>query len=514
MFDDPNLRTKLKQIFLADTDRFDELIVAAGIDPKKDLIGADLRGADFAGSVMDGWDLSRCDLTGASFSGAKIRNLVTRDAIGADLQGVIPFDDTQEEIPLHSPGSVEWIVDEIRKSKTGAQRGPLIKTLIAEHSSNERAWHFLLDEQLRRERVGRLASMIIDAWASTQPSPESAGIDQRFRLLRKGGNSYIMVRAKLLRELAVRLGRNVQLLDLCREIVRTEGYWSSGTTALSILADVFAGQDDVRAFLVELIAGNKWSGFRYQLVPPILKAFDAPSVREVIEAAILNSSFPVFERTAMVSCYYRAKRDDPRVSRFLDSLLESTDPSLRAAVVRAKGEFLYGNSSEISQWLVSIVSSGDDDLVRVAAVEGLAKRKDQVEFLRKTVMSDTSDQVRTAALQGLHYRGYKNPRWYSDILKNDAADSVRSAALGWLQNYGVHEMGEDELRYLLLDEIAREPPGTSTGEAAGIALQYWPTDSRIRKQVRDLIPRLPEELGNWRARLSWMLRKFAAELEN
>jgi hypothetical protein len=165
MFDNPHLRTSLTQLFSAQTDRFDELIVAAGLNPKKDLAGADLRNADFADSVMDGWDLSGCDLTGASFTGAKIRDLITKDAIGLNLAGALSLNEVPWDVLGPSDG-YSWIVEQILKSTNRAKRGPLIERLLTDYGSEERTWSFLLKHQLRRERVGKLVSRIISAWES------------------------------------------------------------------------------------------------------------------------------------------------------------------------------------------------------------------------------------------------------------------------------------------------------------------------------------------------------------
>src|SRR5580700_8534307 len=184
MFDHADLQLKLGRLFSAGTDRFDELLAAAGVNPKTDLVGADLQGANFTGSVMNGWDLSYCDLTGASFAGARIKNLIIRDAVGVDLSGAIPLDDSDERL-AREPDSFDRTIEQIRSSTNGAQRGPLIKKLLDRHGFDDRTWPFLLNEQLKRERVGRLVSLIIDEWESRQSNPFAVGNELRIGLLQR-----------------------------------------------------------------------------------------------------------------------------------------------------------------------------------------------------------------------------------------------------------------------------------------------------------------------------------------
>jgi hypothetical protein len=81
--------TVINNVLSIPDDRFDALLEAAGLDPKRDLRFADLRKVDFGGSVMHEWDLTGADLRGASFRGARILNCIFTDAKGVNLSGSI-----------------------------------------------------------------------------------------------------------------------------------------------------------------------------------------------------------------------------------------------------------------------------------------------------------------------------------------------------------------------------------------------------------------------------------------
>ena len=65
---------------------FRDLVIAAGLDPERDLVGASLRELDFRNEDLQGFDFSETDLTGADFRRAKLDRAVFRDA---ELTGVI-----------------------------------------------------------------------------------------------------------------------------------------------------------------------------------------------------------------------------------------------------------------------------------------------------------------------------------------------------------------------------------------------------------------------------------------
>lgn len=509
MFEDVGLRTKLAQLFSANTDRFDQLAVAAGLDPRTDLVGADLRGADFAGSVMDRWDLSSCDLTGASFSGAKIRDLITKDAIGVNLSGAVPLNDIEEDRPDRSD-TFESIVEEIRSSTTGVLRGPLIKKLLADHASDERTWSFLLNHQLIFERVGRFVSMIIDAWESRQePATAAAGNQLRIRLLREGGNSYITVRARLLRELASRLGRNEELLELCKDAIRREGYWTSGAAALSILAQVFTGDREVASFLESLLSGRKWSGSKSEVIFALLKGFDSPTARKIIESAIGDELLPMYERIAMLRSYYRAKQDDPNIVRFVDGVFQDSEPELRAAALRAKTENGRRASGDILANLQSVAKSDKDYQVRVAALDVIGSSAGQLDFLQEIATTDQDEHVRSCATRAVDRLGYSDREWYIKIFRNDPSDDVRNAALSWFLAQEQEAVGKNELRDLLIEEMKRAEPGFTAARAAYNAIELWPNDNLIRNLARSLVIHLPKNTGGWNQRLRVVLEKLS-----
>lgn len=70
----------------ADGASFSELITIAGLDPARDLRGADLSGIDFAGCDLAGYDFSGANLSDASFQQALIDHAVFDRA---DLSGVV-----------------------------------------------------------------------------------------------------------------------------------------------------------------------------------------------------------------------------------------------------------------------------------------------------------------------------------------------------------------------------------------------------------------------------------------
>jgi hypothetical protein len=507
MFEDPRLQANLGQLFSADSDRFDELIAAAGLDPKTDLVGADLRGANFAGSIMNGWDLSRCDLTGASFSGAKIRDLRTKDTIGLNLNGAILLDEVAEDLREPSDG-FDGILEQIRRSTNGAQRGPLIENLLSKHGSDERTWSFLLGHQLRRERVGRYVSLIIDAWESTQPDAEAAGNELRLKLLSPEGNPYITVRARLLQELASRLGPKDEVLEVCKVAVEREGYWTSGRTAVSILAGLFSGDKRAASFLEELISRPKWSGFKSNVVRALFEGFDSASVRQVVENAILDESQERYQRSGMLTSYCRAKSDVPSTAQFAKRIFEtSADPEIRAAAISARSVYGDLKGADASETLREIAIDDKDYQVRGAALDAIRHLgREHLDFLLQRATTDQSGEVRSLAVRSVAVLGYNNHEWFVKIFRDDPADLVRRAALDRLLSRSRTSNDEDKLRGPLTNEIERADPSFAAARAANEALKRWPGDSAIRSLVAKMLTRLPENTGGWKAELRSMLQ--------
>ncbi len=503
MFDHGNLRLRLGRLFAARTSRFDELLAESGVNPKTDLVGADLRGADFAESIIDGWNLSRCDLTGASFFGAKIRNLTIEEALGADLTGAVMLDQLDQK-PMRSLDPLNDLIEQIRASTNGAQRSPLILRLLDTHGLDEKAWAFLLNEQLRRERVGRLVNLIIATWEARQPDPFSAGNDLRVQLLQSNGNQYITVRARLLRDLASRLGRNEQVLDLCKAAIEREGYWTSGQTALSILSNVFAGEVAISSYLENLISGRDWGGFRFHVAASLLEGFDSESARETIESAILDASLPLYERSGMLESYCRLKSGDRRAIDFAEQVLQtSSEQELRATVVRAKYHHLDRRDDAAVRKVRTIAAEDEGYQVRLAALSAIGSARNQLQFLIERAVDDAHADVRSAAVRRVHQLGYENGDWYANIFSNDSGSSVRSAALDAL--LPPNAIAEPQLRDLLAQAISRSEPDYVTARVAWEALQRWPSDKPIVALTQQMINRLPEDMRHWRTRLMSLL---------
>jgi HEAT repeats len=74
----------------------------------------------------------------------------------------------------------------------------------------------------------------------------------------------------------------------------------------------------------------------------------------------------------MIRAYYNAKSDDPEVKRFVDRLFEtSSDPNIRAAVIRAKADFRPKMKPDDLETLRTVAVSDKDFEVRLAALAGL-----------------------------------------------------------------------------------------------------------------------------------------------
>ena len=211
----------------------------------------------------------------------------------------------------------------------------VIESLLARHASDERIWPFLLEHQVKRERVGKCVSLIIDLWETTQPNPKVAGTELRMQLLRRGGNPYVTVRVRLLRELVARIGPSDEVFELSKGLVELDGYLSSGILAISILAEHFANDRRAEEFLKQLLQRPNWFGFRSQVVSALLEGFDSTANRQHVEAAISDRSLEKYQRSGMLEAYGKADPKNPGVLRFIKRSFESdTEPEVRAAAIR------------------------------------------------------------------------------------------------------------------------------------------------------------------------------------
>jgi hypothetical protein len=506
MFSDPKLSASLAGLFSAETTRFDQLLLAAGLDPTKDLVGADLKDAIFDGSIMDGWDLSRCDLTGASFAGARVRNLMTTDAVGLNLAGAEPLED---ELNLESPPSDELssLIEHIEKGTRGKERWPFLERLLRDHTQDQRAWKFLLDRHLRRERVAKHVSWIVREWELTQAKSEPAGNDLRLKLLRRGGSPYITVRARLLKELAARVGPTDDVFEISKAFIEEEGYWTSGLTAMSILAELFSGNIRAATVLKEVISRPNWVGSIADIVAALFKGFDGLATRNFVENAIVDVSRQKYQRASMLTSYARHCDDRAAVRELAIRLFDvDKEPEVRAAAtdVRAKFGDLFGPNT----WkeLQTIARQDRDYQVRSAALRALRVLDvDQTSFFLERAEKDENGTTRATALWGLETLGYKKQRWYSQIFARDPDDFVRRSALNWLLK---SEDIKDEMwfRDLLIGELGQKEPSLAAARAADVLMARWPNDPEIPHLVIDFLARCPKEISGWSYSLRETLR--------
>ena len=456
MFSDPTLLTKLNNVFAAETDLFDELLVAAGLDPKKDLIGADLSGANFAGCTIDGWNLSRCDLTGASFVGAKVRNLVTTDAVGVDLTGAETLQDPS--LPEEDSAVFNSLIDRIRESAKAATRWPFIERLLKEYGSDKRTWDYLLNVHLRRERVGKFVSRIIDEWESTQAKGEGAGNKLRIALLRESRTGYITVRARLIRELAGSMGPRREVFDLCKMMIEHEGYFTSGIAAMSILAHVFRLDEDAADVLRNAIE-ERVSVSKYDAVTALLEGFDNPGNRRFVEAAILDAKQQSYHRAGMLRSYARHCRHSAALTQLAIQIFRtSTEPWMREVALDVRASYGDLVGPEQSTVLQDIARNDGEERVRRAALTALSSRGvDQLPFILTLAQEDSESAVRAAAVNIAVSLGFKDREWFSYIFEHDEAEVVRQIGLDRLLRDD--EAKDDRrLRSLLIKEIARPEP--------------------------------------------------------
>ena len=103
-----DLHRALDGILNCESNRFDDILAASGMDPRSDLAGNDLAGSEFVGTQerpldIRGWDLSRCDLTGAVFEHVLADETTNLD--GAELEGIAgPDADRIRELAATGPG--------------------------------------------------------------------------------------------------------------------------------------------------------------------------------------------------------------------------------------------------------------------------------------------------------------------------------------------------------------------------------------------------------------------------
>lgn len=67
-----DLLWRIERILESPSDRFDDLVRAAGLDPKKDLRFGDWQNLDFSDSDLRAFDFTGCNLSGANFNNALI----------------------------------------------------------------------------------------------------------------------------------------------------------------------------------------------------------------------------------------------------------------------------------------------------------------------------------------------------------------------------------------------------------------------------------------------------------
>jgi hypothetical protein len=507
MLFDEKTKNDLKNLFSKNTDRFDELLETAGLDPKHDLVGADLSGADFSGSYIDGWNLSGCDLSGASFIGARIRNLKTAGAVGLDLTGA-EIIEANEESAAEQKRDFNWIIQQINKGTRGGERWPFLQELLSRFYSDDRAWEFLRDH-LNRERVGKYVSHIINAWE--QRESREVGTKLRLELLRPGGNPYITVRARLLKELANRVGAEDEVLEIAKDMIEREGYWTSGIATMETLSKVFAGDPRASEILTYAISHGKFVSIG-DATRALLKGFPTTTSLDFVEQRISDSDQNRYQRAIMIENYAAANLEPTRTWNFLRKIFETElDGRVRAAALRARNRYGSRSSSDSAEYLQHLAVEDSDDDVRTSALQILAwQGKALIPFLLERAMQDVEPSVRVTAIYLVQELGFNEPDWFLGLI-SDESDSVRGALLEWvLHNEAV--VGEREIKEILVELIRSQKPSYAAARAGYLALKRWPDSRDILDMVAELYRSLPRSIGGWNVTLRNELLKHGVVL--
>lgn len=508
VFQDSQFRSQLRQLFRSDEERFDLLLAAAGLDPAKDLVGADLRNANFSGSLVDRWNLTGCDLTGVSFVGARVFGVLTTDAVGLDLSGaiILDFPPTPEAKP---DGELALLFDQIQKSANGAQRGPLIQRLMRDYPHEERVWDFLIRIHLRQERTGKYVSLILNAWERVGPGSQVEANRLRIELLEPKGTPYITVRGRLLREIAARLGPTEEVFDIAKRMALNEGEYTSGAAAMSVLGDAFAGDDRAASVLKMIVSKPDSWGASSIAATSLLEGFDSKRNQEFVRNAIRDRARTPYQRSGMLYAYCRHASQGVDTRKLIEEILRGDDVGvMKGAAVTALSIFSVFGSTETLEHLRRFAQTETEEDVRIAAIDGLSRfGGSQTEFLVKCYKSETSGRVRRAAVTNLEKVGFQDNSWFTSVLVLDQSDLVRGAALSWLLN---DDKRIDDIRELLIGEASRIDPGYASARAGFIALSRWPESETVRAIVERLVQTLPKDMSNWRSSLSSKLQEISA----
>jgi len=474
-----------------------------------------LRGASFDGCVLDGWDLSSCDLTGASFKGAKVRGLKADGSVGLDLSGSESLDlailpgnhDDFDEI-----GS---LIAQIEKRNRGNERRPLLEKLLTNYFSDDRAWKFLRESHLKRERVGSLVAMIIQAWEKKTGDPH-AGVELMRQLLGRSGSPYITVRARLLRDFAGRVGNTDELFDMLGETAKREGWWSTGSTALSILAKAFSGEERAANVMRSIVTESGWFGARADAVKALIQGFYSPDTCAFLEKAIEDNAIPAPHRATILYAYANQARTSEAAARLATDLFEKNENAeLRAAATSLRiksGDLSKGTKVEE---ILSIARADRHHEVRSAVMYALPiPNIDSTKLLLERATEDNSSTVRRGAVSRLTYFvQYSDIDWFRRVFEQDSDDEVRSIALSHLLVLE-GETRSERLREILIHEISRATPGIAAGRSAAVLLERWPNDGLIRRLATELLGRGRGLLGGWRSTIIQELQKTGLHTEN
>lgn len=184
MFNSSQEKT-LKNLRNADGCNFAVLVKIAGLDPKKDLRGADLRGVDFGASDLRGFDFTLANLNGAKLDKA---NVVDAIFDKAQIEDVV-WPNVIKRKRLHSPfanhelhpvqqEAFRRILDALQKSRprgglvsmpAGTGRAAIIERVLRELNEGRRYSFALLvvetvaEREQYMARLGELMSRRFDA---------------------------------------------------------------------------------------------------------------------------------------------------------------------------------------------------------------------------------------------------------------------------------------------------------------------------------------------------------------
>lgn len=484
------LRSDLARLADCRSTDFFNLAAAAGLDPSKDFVGADLRGADLRGQDLRDFDLTDADISGAQIEGclfdearAPNRSSID-DPILADHQRSwkIVRESCRSDLP---PDWATKLMHAIEETNDISQESRYLARLI--HS----ATGFKTNVGLTR---------LLPMFRKAKPCP---GWLRKF-LLEFSVNLKARASRELIDELAGSgLMRPFDELEVLTSTAVRQEYDARRASAVTELGEKYSQSGEVKELLVSLSLSDESYEVRKVAIKSIPAGeFDEDELKTLLHGILEDDDDELVRAEALLKLAY-FRRVDVEVLKLLFEYAFQGENAVRGAAILAL-EHEYGSSEDMNNIIASaihntLVKKADRAfLSSISVVRRLFKEWPNVDDYLFELIADDTDDLKVFYIFSAIVDCWPNSPHIPSLL-----DFCMFGKGRWVSRDAVIKYIDDKdtLKVKYKDrifEVAREGMSQSQIRATFMAVDFLPDDSSKIKFLEEQYHRFDDPFNQSR----------------